>query len=90
MTGMLLQLNGRAASPQTTRLHVGHLTRNVNEAHVREIFGNFGALKSVELAMDKLVNLPRGFAYVDFELREDAVKAQAHMNGGQLDGNLLR
>lgn len=57
---------------------------------MREVFGSFGPLKSVELAIDRAVNLPRGFAYVDFEAREDAVRAQAHMHGGQLDGNVLR
>lgn len=41
------------------RLHVGHLTRNVTEAHVREIFSHFGKLGGVELAMDRVVNLPR-------------------------------
>jgi hypothetical protein len=42
-----------------TRLHVGHLTRNVSEAHVAEIFGTYGKLRGVELAIDKQVNLPR-------------------------------
>lgn len=42
-----------------TRLHVGHLTRNVTEAHMREIFGSFGKVREVELAVDRMVNLPR-------------------------------
>lgn len=84
--------NGRAPSPELrhrTKLHVGHLTRNVQEGHVKEIFSNFGDLKSVELAMDRFLGLPRGFAYVEYNIHEDAVKAQKHMNGGQLDGNIL-
>ncbi len=36
------------------------------------------------------VNLPRGFAYVEFKSREEAEKARLHMDGGQLDGNVLR
>lgn len=48
-----------AAEAGPARLHVGHLTRNVTEAHVREIFGAFGELRSVELAIDRVVNLPR-------------------------------
>ena len=39
--------------------------------------------------MDKFLNLPRGFAHVEFNLPEDADKAQAHMDGGQLDGKPL-
>ena len=48
-----VQANGHA-EPQTTRLHVGHLTRNVNEGHIKEIFSTFGTLKSVELSIDKV------------------------------------
>lgn len=85
-----MQENGLPDQPQTHRLHVGHLTRNVTEAHVREIFANFGTLKSVELALDKVVMLPRGFAYVEYETKEDAAQAKLHMDGGQLDGNIVR
>jgi RNA recognition motif-containing protein len=46
-------------SDDNTRLHVGHLTRNVTDAHIREIFGTFGSLRGVDLAIDKMVNLPR-------------------------------
>lgn len=48
-----------APADGNTRLHVGHLTRNVTEGHVREIFSTFGPLRGVELAMDRVVNLPR-------------------------------
>lgn len=73
-----------------TRLVVGNLTRNVSEEHLKEIFGTFGILVSVELAMDKAVNLPRGFAHVEFERREDAQKAIDYMHEGQIDGNVVR
>jgi RNA-binding protein with serine-rich domain 1 len=38
----------------TTRLHVGHLTRNVTEEHIHEIFSTFGQLKTVEVSIDKV------------------------------------
>ena len=71
-------------------MHVGHLTRNVQAEHIQEIFSTFGTVKHVELAMDKAVNLPRGFAYVEFSKRSEAEDAQRLMDGGQLDGNQLR
>ena len=90
-TDVLMQANGRAASPpQSARLHVSALTRNVTGAHVQEIFSTYGKVKSAELAMDRTVNLPRGFAYVEFENRQEAEAAQAHMDGGQIDGNTIR
>jgi hypothetical protein len=47
--GRHLQERARSATPPTTRLHIGRLTRNVTEAHVREIFGGFGELRSAEV-----------------------------------------
>jgi len=49
---------GRAADFSTTRLHVGKLTRNVTAKHVEEIFGTFGKLKGVDLAIDRAVRHP--------------------------------
>lgn len=79
----------KAPEAETSRLHVGHLTRNVQAEHIQEIFSMFGTVKHVELAMDKAVNLPRGFAYVEFSKRSEAEDAQRLMDGGQLDGNQL-
>ena len=39
--------------------------------------------------MDRMVGLPRGFAYVEYETRADAERAKLHMDGGQLDGNVI-
>ncbi len=41
------------------------------------------------MAMDRVVGLPRGFAYVEYETRADAERAKLHMDGGQLDGNVI-
>lgn len=85
-------LQGRegSPSPETTRLVVGNLTRNVTEDHIKEIFGHYGELKSVDLAIDKAVNLPKGFAHVEYVKHDDAEKAINFMNGAQIDGNVVR
>lgn len=46
-------------------------------------------MQSAELAIDRVVDLPRGFAYVEYETRVEAEKAKLHMDGGQLDGNVI-
>nr|CAD1836913.1 unnamed protein product [Ananas comosus var. bracteatus] len=76
--------------PESVVLHIDHLSRNVNEAHLKEIFGNFGDVVNVELSMDRIVNLPRGYGYVEFKKRADAEKALLYMDGGQIDGNVVR
>ncbi|KAL6196755.1 hypothetical protein ACLB2K_032369 [Fragaria x ananassa] len=82
----------RKASPahESLVLLIDKLTRNVNEGHLKEIFGNYGEVVNVELAMDRSVNLPKGFGYVEFKMRADAEKALLHMDGGQIDGNVVQ
>ena len=41
-----------------TKLFVDRLTRNVNESHLKEIFGHYGSVVAVDLATDKETNLP--------------------------------
>ncbi|KAG6407342.1 hypothetical protein SASPL_130331 [Salvia splendens] len=77
-------------APESLVLHVDQLSRNVNENHLKEIFGNFGEVVNVRVAMDHVVNLPKGFAYVEFKIRADAEKAQLYMDGAQIDGKVVR
>ncbi|EEC78362.1 hypothetical protein OsI_18120 [Oryza sativa Indica Group] len=76
--------------PESTVLHVDHLSRNVNEDHLKEIFENYGEVVNVELSMDRVVNLPRGYGYVEFKNRADAEKALLYLDGGQIDGNVVK
>ncbi|XP_043807305.1 RNA-binding protein CP29B, chloroplastic [Manihot esculenta] len=71
-------------------LHIGSLSRNVHEGHLKEIFSNFGEVVHVELAIDHTVNLPKGYGYVEFKARADAEKALIYMDGTQIDGNFVR
>ncbi|CAM9426954.1 unnamed protein product, partial [Heterosigma akashiwo] len=80
----------RSPSPASTMLHVANLSRNVKKDHLEEIFSTYGQTSKVELVVDKRVNLPKGYAFVEFKNREDAEQAQLCMDGGQLDGNVLK
>ena len=57
---------------EPAKLHVSGLSRNVAAEHLREIFGTFGQIRDVELAMDRRVGLSRGFGYIEFEHRREA------------------
>ncbi|KAH7943574.1 hypothetical protein HPB52_009230 [Rhipicephalus sanguineus] len=68
--------------PRPCKIHVGRLTRNVTRDHLLEIFGCYGAVKSVELPPDRThSHLSRGFAYIEFENPADAERAMRHMDG---------
>jgi RNA-binding protein with serine-rich domain 1 len=80
----------RAGGTPKTTLQVSNLTRNCKEDHLKEIFGNFGKVMAVHLAIDKEVALPKGYGYVDYEHKEEADAALVSMNGGQIDGNVIK
>lgn len=65
-------------------------TRNVRNEHLEEIFGHFGSIKKVELRVDPKLKISKGFAYVEYKTPSDAENAQIHLDGGQLDGNVLK
>ena len=74
----------RSPTPKPTKVHVGHLTRNVNKEHIHEIFSVYGTIKNVELPSDRIhPHTSKGYAYVDYEKPEEAEKAVKHMDGGK-------
>ena len=75
--------------PRKAVLHVRNLTRNVNAEHLQEIFGNYGTVQNVELAVDHEVQLPKGYAYIEFADHDLAAAAVKHMDGGQIDSNVV-
>eukprot|EP00002_Diphylleia_rotans_P022069 TRINITY_DN4314_c0_g3_i3.p1 TRINITY_DN4314_c0_g3~~TRINITY_DN4314_c0_g3_i3.p1 ORF type:complete len:169 (-),score=14.67 TRINITY_DN4314_c0_g3_i3:189-695(-) len=81
----------RPRSPSPVKeLTISDLSRNVTAEHLREIFSTFGPLRSVKRPMDTRVNLPRGYAYVEYESRADAEKARTAMDEGQIDGRVVK
>lgn len=82
--------DGDKASSEGTTLHVANLTRNVESKHLHEIFNTYGSVKTVDLQVDKRVGLSKGNAHIEFENAKDAEEALIHMDGGQIDGNVIR
>jgi RNA-binding protein with serine-rich domain 1 len=85
-----VQAKKPADNDMRRRLHISKLTRNVEEAHLKEIFGTYGTLTHCQLAIDERVHLPKGYAIIEYETREQAETARDYMDGGQIDGNLIQ
>ncbi|KAE8306175.1 hypothetical protein BDV41DRAFT_196967 [Aspergillus transmontanensis] len=75
--------------PRSSKIVVEKLTKNVTESHLREIFGSFGGIESLDLPMNKAFMTNRGTAYILFNDPADAEAAIAHMHEAQLDGAVL-
>jgi len=82
---------GRSESPLrgSTKIVVERLTKTINEDHLREIFGEYGRIRDLDLPMNKQFNTNRGTAYILFEDEADAEAAIAHMHEAQIDGSVI-
>ncbi|KAK8071697.1 hypothetical protein PG996_005045 [Apiospora saccharicola] len=79
--------NGRYRDERSeTRSRIEKLTKNINEDHLREVFGQYGPIKDLDLPMNRQFNTNRGTAYILFNHEADAEAAIAHMHEAQVDG----
>ncbi|KAI2995130.1 hypothetical protein CBS147346_10120 [Aspergillus niger] len=78
-----------ADASRSSKIVIEKLTKNVTESHLREIFGGFGDIQSLDLPMNKAFMTNRGTAYILYHDPADAEAAIAHMHEAQLDGAML-
>ncbi|KAI1049991.1 hypothetical protein LB506_001490 [Fusarium annulatum] len=83
----------RSASPaaKSTKIVVERLSKNINEQHLYEIFGQFGRIKDLDLPINRTfkVGTNRGTAYILYDYEDDAEAAIAHMHEAQVDGSAI-
>lgn len=70
-------------------IYVGNLSREVTEDDLRQAFGGFGQITSVNIIKDKFSGQSRGFGFVEMPGRAEAQAAIAGMNGKELKGRTL-
>ncbi len=73
-----------------TKLYVGNISYDTDEAALREAFGKAGAVRSVTIPTDRMTGQPRGFAFVEMESANDALKAIRLCNGQEINGREIR
>lgn len=71
-------------------IYCGGLAEEVDEKVVRGAFIPFGDLVDVQIPLDYETEKHRGFAFIEFELQEDAQAAIENMNDSELYGRTLR
>ncbi len=70
-------------------MFVGNLPAEASEQSVRELFAEFGTVRSVEVIADIFTRKCRGFGFVEMEGHE-ARAALAALDGKTFNGNALR
>ncbi|KIY45846.1 hypothetical protein FISHEDRAFT_23643, partial [Fistulina hepatica ATCC 64428] len=69
---------------------VNNLSKNVVEAHLRTIFSFYGTITKVDLPVYGKSGQNKGTAALEFSQSSYAHQAYTHMDGGQLDGAVLK
>jgi hypothetical protein len=71
------------ATPQeivSPKLYVGNLAYEAAESDLFDLFSKVGAVKNVEVAMDRRANRSKGFGFVEMETLETAKAAAEKLN----------
>lgn len=71
---------GKDRPRDESSLRVSNLSEDTTEADLRDLFGRFGAIHRVHIAT-KDNGESRGFGFVNFVRREEAIKAVERLNG---------
>ncbi|KAF8559059.1 hypothetical protein OG21DRAFT_1390091, partial [Imleria badia] len=69
---------------------VNGLSRSVANTHLQTIFGFYGEIVKIDLPLFTKSGQNRGKAALEYGDPLSAQKAVSHMNGGQLDGLILK
>ena len=62
------------------KLYVGNLAYEAGESDLFDLFSKVGAVKNVEIAMDRHANRSKGFGFVEMETLETAKDAAEKLN----------
>jgi cold-inducible RNA-binding protein len=71
------------------KLYVGNLPYDTGEQDLQALFGQAGAVESVNVMRDMATGRARGFAFVEMASDEDAQKAISQFNNYELGGRNL-
>lgn len=73
-----------------TRLYIGNLSFNADNATLRDTFAEVGTVTDVHVVTDRETGRSRGFGFVTMGSAALAMEAIARFNGATLDGRALR
>ena len=71
-------------------LYIGGVAETVDSEVLKNTVSVFGEVLTVSMPKDPGTNKHRGFAFVEFELEEDAAAAMDNLDGMEMSGRTLK
>ncbi|KAI8640727.1 hypothetical protein BD408DRAFT_419346 [Parasitella parasitica] len=79
-------------SANTKRLYIGNLDKDINEYAIMQLFKPFGKITFIEVMMHwsgEKKGQPRGYCFLEFETKEQALEAISQLHGKTIKGKSL-
>ncbi|OFY43382.1 MAG: RNA-binding protein [Bacteroidetes bacterium GWF2_40_14] len=70
-------------------IFISNLSYGVNDADLKELFGEFGEISSAKVITDRETGRSRGFGFVEMPNDAEGEKAIKELNQGQYDGKVI-
>jgi RNA recognition motif-containing protein len=71
------------------KMYVGNIAFNATEEDLRELFSEYGEIKSLKIIKDNFTERSRGFGFIEMVDENDAKKAIIALNGKTFMGKTL-
>ncbi len=71
-------------------IYVGNLPYTVRNEDLKEVFEEFGSVKSAEIIFDRRTKRSRGYGFVEMDERDEGQDAISELNGSDYEGRQLR
>ena len=71
------------------KLYVGNLSYSIRDNDLEQAFGEFGAVASAKVMMERETGRSKGFGFVEMGTDAEALAAIEGLNGHSLDGRAL-
>ena len=72
------------------KLLIRNLARSTTEEEIKILFGEYGAVQSCNLVLDKITSESKGFAFVEMPKPIEAKAAMKSLNGKNLADSKIR
>lgn len=71
------------------KLYVGNLPHSYTDQDLAQLFSSYGPITSARIIMDRELGRSKGFGFVEFQNKEDGLRASAELNGKDVGGRAV-